>query len=164
MKRISFHIFIAVILLLPFIAVRFQNKQYDRLSGKDGRLTIAHVYKMTVGSRGSKSYHYFYKVNNQLYYSSPDGWNVGSFYSEPIKSFIIVYDKKKPSRNAILWDKKLEEFKELGASIPSIKNQDKIIKRHTLSLRASSDVGRKNHHEELKEYERQLYLHFENLK
>ncbi len=156
MNRLSIPIILSCFVMMMIFAMSRSNHAYDRLSGKNGRLTVAHVYNKLKGVRGSVSYEYFYEVNNKLYYSELSGHNVSLFILEPVQCFIIAYDTTAPSLNTVLWNIKLDEFTPLGKYIPSVKNQDETIRKYSLSMRFMATSASLNKTEKIKDYKKAL--------
>ena len=145
---IVFYVGIAIFCIVIF---RRCNEWHNRLTGENGKLTVAHVFKSN-RVKSAKYYHYIYKIGKNFYSESTSGSNVNSFKDNPVQCFLVAYDQTDHTIHIVIWSYKYDNLIPLGKLISGISNKNKLIKNHTIGWNGLSPRADKNDWNEINEY------------
>lgn len=151
MNNYTPHILVSIVILFFVFLLHIQNIRYNELTSKDAITTVCHVFD-SYNNRGVIYYDYIYKVGEDFYTCSANGVKTIDFFSEPIQSFLLVYDEKKPSHHTILRDQKIEGVIEIGTILETPNSLDSIIKKNTTHMNTAVPTAYKNDVEEILKY------------
>jgi len=154
-------IFYIVCFLLFVIFIFFRcNNYYKILSGKNGRFTVAHVYKRDTGSKGSVYYDYIYKVDSNYYSTSTSGSNLKNLDSVCPQYFLVAYDDANPTIHTVLWSYRFDAVVPLGTKLDTLIFDRGIIKKHTVGWNGLSPKSDIDDPKAMDEYQQKVHVRF----
>ena len=146
---ITFLIILSIILAIVYYR---RTTWYNKLSGEESRLTVAHVFDESK-VKGTIYYHYLYKVGDDYYYTSSSGSNVNNLESIRPQCFLVSYNQKDPTVHIVLFSYKFDSVVPLGSKLDTLKvDKTKLVKQHTSFWAGTSPTSEKNNQEQIAKY------------
>lgn len=147
-------LFYALIFLIFLTYIFFRsNSYYNKLSGKDGEVTVAHVYQRDTGSRGHIYYDYIYKVGDNYYSTSTSGSNLKNLDSVCPQYFLLSYYKLDPTIHTVIRSYRFDTIIPLGLNLDTLNFDRNLIRKHTIGWGGLSPKADINDEKAMDEYE-----------
>ena len=162
MLRLKLQDKIIIGLLLLFLTYTLFrcNNWYRKLSGNQGKLTVAYVYdKYKI--KGSTYYEYIYKVAGDYYTEATSGSNVSDLNSQRPQCFLLVYNIDDPTIHTVIYSYKLDTLLPLGANMDTLKvDKNTLVEKHTIGWNGLSPSASKNDQEKINDYRKLTGLNY----
>ncbi len=149
-------ILLGLLLLLVFFLLFRCNGYYRKLSGKEGRITIAHVYGTDTGSHDILYYKYIYEVNDTFYSTTTAGSNVKDLKVDALECFLVVFYRPDPTIHTVLWSYRFDAIVPLGSRLDTLKFDRRLIRKYTIGWHGLNPKSHVNDMKAVAEYENRI--------
>jgi hypothetical protein len=147
--------FLLILIPLGITIIYFRcTSWYQKLSGQDGHLTVAHVYNLHT-IKWDTYYDYIYKVGENYYTESTTKNNMNSSNdSLSLQSFLVSYYLPDPTIHTVIWSYQFDTILPLGLNLDSVTFDKSLIRKHTLGWNGLSPRSKANDTNEIANYQR----------